>query len=197
MKPFAARWQAEILAGPPLISPARNFVWPQAISGEEDALARGAVYVSVRSEPAGHFPSYLLQCALGFKDPSMPTEVRACPNPDQLCVLAGGYAYLALASRPEQVTLLTMKPVVSVFPAPEAALLLFVGFQTVLAWGRNGSMWESQRLSWEGVRLQSIEGASVIGFGWDLMADEEVEFRLDLKTGEHTGGGFREVQRKV
>lgn len=188
MTQFAAGWQAEILKGPPLISPARSYVWPQAISGEEDALARGAVFVNVRS---AHFPSYLLQCALGFKDPSMPTGVQACPNRGELCVLAGGYAYLAHATRPEQVTLLAMKPVVSVYPATEAALLLFIGFQTVLAWGRDGFAWESRRLSWEGVRLDMVDGSSATGFGWDLLADREVGFRLDLKTGTHTGGGFR------
>jgi hypothetical protein len=28
------------------------------------------------------------------------------------------------------------------------------------------------------------------GFGWNMPADKEVEFAIDLCTGAHTGGGF-------
>ena len=48
---------------------------------------------------------------------------------------------MAHAGRPESCTLLTMKPVVAVHAAAHAelvaGLLLFVGFQTILAWGRD------------------------------------------------------------
>jgi hypothetical protein len=185
---FAKSWTAEVLKTPPLIAPARQYVWPMRIAGEEDALARGAMYVTVRPADGG---SYLVMAALGFKDPSMPSGVFACPSADEICVVAGGYAYLARAGTPEEVTLLGMKPVVEVLPAVEAGLLLLVGFHTVLAWGAGGLAWETQRLSWEGVRVAGVEGQTLRGFGWDMMRDVEVEFAVDLRTGEHTGGGYR------
>ena len=185
---FPSNWSCEILAAPPLIAPARQYTWPQAIAGEEDALARGAVRVMVRPRMGG---AYLLTCALGFRDPTMPTGVFACPDPDWLCALAGGYAYLASTLAPGQVTLLAMKPVVEVRAVPEQGLLLFVGFATILAWNAEGFAWETARLSWEGLRVVSVTGGECIGFGWDLMADREVEFRVDLRTGAHTGGGYR------
>ena len=185
---FDRDWSAEVLAGPPLITPARQYVWPRNIAGEEDALARGALRLMVRPASGG---SYLLTCALGFKDPSMPTGVFACPQAGEICALAGGYAYLAPAERPEECTLLGMKPVVQVMPVVEAGLLLFVGFQTILAWGVKGLVWETARLSWEGVRVESVSDGEVLGFGWDLMADKEFAFAVDLRTGRHTGGGWR------
>jgi len=185
---FARAWTAEILAAAPLIAPAQQYVWPMRIEGEEDALARGALRVMVRPDGGG---SYLLTCALGFRDPSMPTGVFGCPDAAEICAVAGGYAYLAKASEPERCTLLGMKPVTAVYPAAAAGLLLFVGFQTILAWGRDGVAWETGRLSWEGVKVTEVSGDEVVGLGWDLRGDVEVEFRVELRTGKHTGGGFR------
>ena len=185
---FERNWTAEVLRAAPMIAPARSYVWPLQIAGEEDALARGALNVMVKPARDG---AYLLTCALGFKDPSMPTGVFGCPNPEAICVVAGGYAYLAKAATPENVELLAMKPVVSVVSAEEQGLLLFVGFTTVLAWGGDGRVWETERLSWDGVRVSGVEGEVLKGFGWDLMKDVEVEFEVDLSTGRHSGGGWK------
>ena len=73
---FAQDWNAEILTKPPLIAPARQFIYPQQIAGEEDALARGALQLLVRPLAGGTF---LATCALGFSDPTVPTGVFACP----------------------------------------------------------------------------------------------------------------------
>ena len=60
----------------------------------------------------------------------------------------------------------------------------------MLAWGRNGFAWESARLSWEGVRIVSIDDDVLHGVGWNLLTDREVAFSVDLLTGQHQGGGF-------
>lgn len=172
----------------PLIAPARQYIWPMRIAGEEDALARGALQIMVRPEGGG---SYLVTCALGFTDPAMPTGIFACPCADEICAVAGGYAYVADTKALGRVTLIGLKPVVAVRTAVEAGLLLFVGFHTILAWGINGLRWETKRLSWEGVRITEVDEAHLCGFGWDLIVDKEMEFRVDLRTGEHVGGGFR------
>ena len=67
-------------------------------------------------------------------------------------------------------------------------LLLFVGHHSILAWGRDGEAWESDRLSWEGVTVDRIENGNeehiLHGHGWDLMTDRDLPFTLDLKTGK-------------
>ena len=186
---LARSWTAEVLAGPPLIAPARQYLWPMRIAGEEEALERGALRVMVRPAEGA---SYLLTCALGFADASLPRGVYGCPAPDWICVLAGGYCYVANTRAPDQVTLLGMKPVVDVLEAVEVGLLLFVGFTSVLAWGAGGLAWETGRLSWEGLKVSGVEGGELRGLGWDLMRDVEVPFTVDLRTGEHIGGGWRE-----
>jgi len=137
---------------------------------------------------------FLATCALGFTNPTMPTGVFACPNPQEICAVAGGYAYVIDTTQPERCTHIALKPVVEVRMLVASGLLLFVGFHTIVAWSRNGLAWESGRLSWEGVRITSIDGNVLHGMGWNLLTDREVAFSVDLLTGHHQGGGFAPPQ---
>lgn len=184
---FTHNWNVEILKTPPLIAPARQYVYPQQVAGEEDALARGALQLMVHPASGGTF---LATCALGFTDPAMPTGVFACPNAVQMCAVAGGYAYIIDTAQPERSTHIALKPVVEVKTLIAQELLLFVGFHSMMAWGREDLAWESARLSWEGVRITSIDGDVLHGMGWNLLTDREAAFSIDLLTGKHQGGGF-------
>lgn len=184
---FAQDWRAEILERPPLIAPARQYVYPHRVAGEEETLARGALLLMVRPSVGGEF---LATCARGFADARMPTAVFGCPNPREMCAVAGGYAYIVDTAAPEHCSQIPLRPVLEVDALAEYGLLVFVGFQSIAAWGRDGLAWESARLSWEGVRLTGVEDGQLRGFGWDLQTDKEVEFAVDLRTGKHTGGPF-------
>ena len=135
---FPHHWTAEVLRQPPLIAPAQQFVYPQNVSGEEDALARGALYVAVRSASGNPF---LATCALGFSDPSLPSGV-----------------WLDRVRK----------------------LPVYVGFG-----------WVSGGRRWEGVRRGDVPLGGLHGTGWDMFADREVPFAMDLLTGAHEGGGYR------
>ena len=170
-----------------MIAPARRYTYPQEVAGEEDAMARGALELLVRPTGGGEF---LATCALGFRSAEMPTGVWGCPAAAEMCAVAGGYAYVIDTSRPEVSILVEVRPVVAVRELVDEGLLLFAGFHTVVGWGRDGMAWESGKLSWEGVRLGSVEGGMLHGFGWDVRTDRELPFTLDLRTGEHEGGGY-------
>jgi hypothetical protein len=184
---FPRNWSVELLKTPPLIAPARQFIYPQQIAGEEDALARGALRLMVH--PNGG-DTFLATCALGFTDPTMPTSVFACPNPREMCAVAGGYAYVVDTAQPEHCTHISLKPVVEVRTLVPQGLLLFIGFHSLVAWGASAKAWETARLSWEGVRITSIDGNTLHGTGWNMLTDREVAFEVDLLTGHHQGGGF-------
>lgn len=176
-----------MLRAAPLITPARSFTYPHRVPGEEEAMARGALELMVRPAAGGAF---LATCALGFTSESVPTGVWGCPRAEEMCAVAGGYGYVIDTARPEASTMLPMRPVVEVRPAVEVRLLLFAGFHTLLAWGETGLAWETRRLSWEGVRLGEVVGGRLQGWGWEMMSDRELPFSVDLRTGEHAGGGY-------
>ena len=190
---FPHTWRAEILKSPPLITPARHFTYPQQIAGEEDAMARGALQLLIHPAEG---QTFLATCALGFTDPTMPTGIFPCPNPQHLCAVAGGYAYLIDTDHPEHSIHIPMKPVTEVRPIPTHDLILFAGFHAILAWNAEGIAWQTARLSWEGLRLTHIEDDTLHGFGWNLLTDREAPFTVDLLTGSHQGGGFPQPEHK-
>ena len=207
---FPHRWQAEVLSARPLILPTRHFVYPaQAEEVERGALevlvrpdASGSPvkgtgfspYISSpktarASAPEGsssedlNVEPFLATCALGFRDPVVPTGLWSTPNPDEICAVSGGYAYIVDTTAPERFTMIPYRPVLEVRPVPAQGLLLFVGHHSMLAWGKNGQAWKSEKLTSEGLTIMSIEGGTLLGRGWDMMTDRETPFALDLGTG--------------
>jgi hypothetical protein len=177
---FPHHWTAEILPNRPMILPSRHYVYPAQV----EEVERGALEVLIS---ANNEAPFLVTCALGFRDPAAPTGLWSCPHPDWLCAVSGGYAYLIDTAEPQRFTMLHYRPVLAVFPAVPAQLLLFAGHHSIYAWGREGQAWESPRLSWEGITIDSvasIESGILHGHGWDLMTDKDLPFALDLATGQ-------------
>jgi hypothetical protein len=80
--------------------------------------------------------------------------------------------------------MLPYRPVLEVLPLVEQGLLLFAGHHAILAWGKDGEVWQSDRLSWEGLTLDGVEGGFLRGTGWDMITDKDVPFALNLLTGQ-------------
>lgn len=193
---FERNWDAEILPERPMILPSRQYVYPNAA----EEVERGALEVMVRphaEQYGARVERFLATFALGFRDPSAPTGVWTMPHADWLCAVSGGYAYCVDVTAPERFAFLKYRPVLQVMTyKPENGLsmdglILFVGHHSVLAWGRDGQAWESDRLSWEGVtELRIVSQATeagprdlLRGMGWDLIQDREIPFTLELKSG--------------
>jgi hypothetical protein len=174
---FAQVWQAAILTARPPILPPRHFVFPV----QADEVERGALEILIRPQPEAQ--PFLATCALGFRDPSVPSGIWSCPNPVEICAVSGGYAYVIDTSEPDRFTMIAFRPVLQVLAAPSQRLLLFVGHHGVLAWGGSGEAWQSGKLSDEGVSITNVETAQLHGCGWNMITDQETPFTLDLRTG--------------
>ncbi len=186
---FRHHWQAEILPTRPIILPTRHFVYPR----DAEEIERGALEVLVRpiaeqvrgtnSESSPSASEFLATCALGFRDPAVPTGLWSCPDPDEICAVSGGYAYIISTAAPDCFTMVAFRPVLEIRPAPAQNLLLFVGHHAILGWGSDGQAWQSEKLSSEGLTVGAVEGQNLNGMGWDMMTDKEIPFTLDLITG--------------
>ena len=175
---FPRRWQAEVLPTRPMILPPRHFVYPR----DAEEVERGALEVLIRPDAAGASP-FLATCALGFRDPAVPTGIWSTPNPAEICAIAGGYAYIIDTTAPDRFTMIPYRPVLEVRPLPAEELLLFVGHHAILAWGARGEAWRSSKLSDEGLTITGVQDGVLQGMGWNLMTDKETPFMLDTKTG--------------
>jgi hypothetical protein len=143
--------------------------------------------LEVMVQPTGNAVKFLATFALGFADPATPTGLWSCPGTDDLCAVAGGYAYIVNTLNPQQFKQIAFRPVLEVRPLPEHALLLFAGHHALLAWGPVGQRWVTLRLSSEGLRITALRGDELHGVGWDLLTDRELPFTIDLRTGENIG----------
>ncbi len=177
---FPHDWTAEVLPNRPMILPRRHYTYP-AVAEE---VEKGAMEVLVQPENEADSQPFLATCALGFRDAAAPSGLWSTPHPDWLCAVSGGYAYLIDVSNPERFQMLPYRPVLEVFPLLEYRLLLFVGHHAILAWGREGETWQSDRLSWEGITITGVEEGVLRGTGWDLMTDKDIPFALDIRTGQ-------------
>jgi hypothetical protein len=180
---FPYHWQARILPARPLILPQRSFVYP----AQAEEVERGALEILIAPSNQQKDPhsaqEFLATCALGFADPIVPSGLWSTPEPETICAVAGGYAYLIDTTAPERFTFLALRPVLSIHAAAAAQRLVFAGHRSIVAWGPQGLALESGKLSDEGLTGIRIEGTTLHGLGWNMMTDKETPFALDLATG--------------
>jgi hypothetical protein len=142
-------------------------------------------------------PAWVGFFALGFDSDQVVSQVCSSPDPDSFCIVVGGYAYLVKANNPAEWLRVEQRPVVDLRVVSQQGLLLFAGFTTITAVGSTGIAWTTERLSWEGLSITDIKGDKLLGRGWDALADKEVPFEVDLKTGQHTGGSRPNAKAQI
>ena len=179
---FPRNYQAKVLESYSLVSPLEKLHHFPAALDEGD---RSGIYVRVTPQKAKSWIGFF---ALGFESEHAARGLHSCPDPDSLCVVVGGYAYLVNTLDPDRWMQLEQRPVMDVRPVPKFKLLLFVGATTISAVGEAGWLWTTGRLSWEGITISEIKDHVVHGSGWDALKDKEVPFEVDLTNGRHTGG---------
>ena len=148
-------------------------------------MERGALELLIRPE-GEHEQPFLATCALGFRDPVVPTGIWSTPEANRICAVSGGYAYLIDTTGPERFAMISFRPVLEVRAVPETNRLVFVGHHSILAWGPDGEAWRSDKLSDEGVTITSISDGVLHGRGWEMVSDRETAFAVDLESGIRT-----------
>lgn len=179
---FQREYEVKVLEAPPPVHPLEKlYHYPL----ELDEGDRSGVYARVAPK-AG--PAWFGFFASGFDSPHVMNAVCSCPDPESLCMIAGGYAYVVKATDPMQWFRVDQRPVVELRTNTDQQLILFQGFTSITALGPSGIAWTTERLSWEGLRITEIRGHVLHGFAWDALTNKEVAFEVDLRTGRHAGG---------
>jgi hypothetical protein len=192
---FPRNYEVVILEAAPPVHPVEK-LHHYPVEMEEGDRAGAYLRVVPRQEKAKAWYGFF---ALGFDSDQVVSTVCSCPDPDSVCAVVGGYAYVVAVTDPARWFRIEQRPVVDLRADPQSGLLLFAGFTTISALGGEGLRWTTGRLSWEGITLTGIGGGKIQGRGWDAMSDKEVDFEVDLLTGKHTGGAQPQVppgQRK-
>lgn len=179
---FPRNYEIRVLESAPPVHPVEKLHHYPVELEEGD---RSGVYVRCGPKQG---PAWVGFFALGFDSDQVVSAVCSSPDPDSFCTVIGGYAYVVKANDPAKWFRVDQRPVVDLRVLSQQGLLIFAGFTSITAVGSAGIAWTTERLSWEGLTITDIKGERLEGKGWDAMADKEVPFEVDLKTGKHTGG---------
>jgi hypothetical protein len=191
---FPHNYEVKLLSVAPPVHPVEK-VHHYPVELEEGD--RAGAYVRVAPRTGTPWTGFF---ALGFDSPQVVNAICSCPDPDSLCAVVGGYAYVVTASDPARWFRVEQRPVVDLRSLGRQRLLLFTGFTSISAVGGEGLQWTTGRLSWEGVTITGIADDRLTGLGWDAMSDKDVAFEVDLLTGKHTGGarpGDKDAQANI
>lgn len=116
--------------------------------------------------------------------------VYSCPDENQFCVAVDGVAYFIDSRDPSAWKEVPVSYVVEVHTLPSKEMMFFVTFDEIVAHGREGVLWKTDRLSFDGISITSIDEDTINGASACFCSADEAahEFTVDVKTGKHTGG---------
>ena len=115
--------------------------------------------------------------------------VFAHPNETNLIVVAGGQGYVVDISNRQLIECFGGM-LDSIIRVPNSNIIIFGDCTNFMAYGPAGSLWRSQRVSWDGVRNVTIKGNELVGEAWTPMGEEWKPFAVDITSGALRGGSY-------
>jgi hypothetical protein len=123
--------------------------------------------------------------AFGYLAPPAFSRVVSSPDPDRLCVIANGAAYVVKSDEPEVWDKIPLIPVLDVRTVQEQGLIVFSDFTRLAAYRHNKLAWRSPSVCWDDLKIVRITREAIEGVGYDPTnsVTHERAFSVDLETG--------------
>ena len=116
------------------------------------------------------------------------TGIYSCPDPDRICVVAGGLGYFVTAHDPTDWSPIQTYPIIDIAGVVDTPVLVLANFTHLVGIGKVGVVWETERVSYDGIKLTEATRKQVRGLAWSAPRQRWVEFTVDTLTGRHRGG---------
>ena len=113
------------------------------------------------------------------------SRVLSSPDPNRVCVISRGAAYVVDADSPDECQQIPILPVTEARVLIDHGLIVFADFTHLAAYGSSGLVWESPRVCWDDLKIVSVTRNSIEGIGsdWTNSVSHEMRFEVDLKSG--------------
>ncbi len=126
--------------------------------------------------------------ASGYRSPASLSKVFSCPNEKCVCVISSGTGYIVRVDKPGTWEEIKLHPIIDARSILDRSLIVFASFTELVANGTAGMVWRTARLSWDGLKIIDVTSEVIRGLAWDSPLNKEVEFTVNLRTGQHEGG---------
>jgi hypothetical protein len=132
---------------------------------------------------AGNGKSWVGVFAFGYASPPAFSRVVSTPDPDRVCIVSRGAAYIVKLDEPDSWEQIPIMPVLDLQLMPEHKLLLFADFTRLAAYGSMGLVWRSPRVCWDELKIIKVSVDTIEGVGYDPTNLGESRFVVDVRTG--------------
>lgn len=116
----------------------------------------------------------------------------ATPSESVLCVVVRGQGYWVPVHTPQAYEVIPSTPIKKVVAVSKAELMIFMDFVRLTAYNTDGFAWQTESLSWDGLKIVEVLRNVIKGVAWDAPNNKEVLFSVDVKNGSHIGGSSPE-----
>lgn len=123
------------------------------------------------------------------------SAVLPTPNSNVVCVVVDGQGYWVPVDDPRGYSVIDVVPIKRAIVIEKKHLMIFVSFTRLAAYSEGGFSWATNHLSWDGLEIKLITDDRIEGIGWDAAIGEEVNFSVDILSGESEGGSSPEMYR--
>ncbi len=123
--------------------------------------------------------------AFGYPSSRSISKVVSTPQPDRVCVVSRGAAYIVNVEEPDRFEEVPIFPVLDLRCIADHQLLVFADYTKLAAYSGRGIAWVSSQLCWDELQIRSISRGLIEGVGYnpiDSRANEST-FAVDIETG--------------
>ncbi|MGC2162772.1 MAG: hypothetical protein WA634_12735, partial [Silvibacterium sp.] len=121
--------------------------------------------------------------AFGYQSPPAISRIVSSPDPDKVCVVSRGTAYIVKVDEPDTWEELPIMPVIDLRVIPANQLLVLADFTRLIACGSNGLAWRSPQVCWDDLKIINVTRESIEGEGYDPINSGTSRFIVDIHTG--------------
>jgi hypothetical protein len=117
--------------------------------------------------------------------PAVPGALVGLPDEWTFAVVYAGRAVLVRADDPTVTSEVPRFPITDLLVVPGEEVVLFFDFTNLVAYGKDGLLWESRRLALDDLKLIRAKGNTLHVEGF--FGEDTQHFTVDLPTGEAQG----------
>ena len=125
--------------------------------------------------------------AFGKFSPKGITSVCQLPDENRFCVISKGAGYIVNANDPTDWEEVSFVPILDVRCSEHQKLVILVNDTELCAYGSEGLLWVTDRLSWHDLRIKEVNEFQVVAEYWNIRDEAVREVRVNLEDGTAVG----------
>lgn len=114
-------------------------------------------------------------------------KVLTWADPNKICIVSSGTGFIIDVNNPKNFEIIDLIPILQVISSRERGMIIFASYTNLIAYSKNGFLWKTDRISWDGLTITGLNESHLEGIYRDMRSDTDSNFRVNLSNGEVEG----------